>query len=282
MLSMLINGLSKQTVSVLDRGLQYADGLFETVLVESGRAIFINEHLARLENGCQVLGFGVLNKSLIQQEIQQLIGNKKYGIVKIVLTRGVGERGFLAPSSPELTRVISFDEKQQSVLSYQKNIHLTVCNTRLSQQPQLAGIKHLAQLERVLARSEWVDNSIKESLMLDTQDWVIEGTMSNIFIVKEGVLITPDLTQCGINGIMRDVIIANAIQENKPYQIKALTLSDIEQADEVFMTNSLMPVWLVSKLILKGCEVNFTAGIFCNWVTTIISDEITRQSKGLQ
>ena len=238
--------------------------------------------LRDLENGCRVLGFGVLNKALIQQEIQQLIGNKKYGIVKIVLTRGVGERGFLAPSSPELTRVISFDEKQQSVLSYQKNIHLAVCNTRLSQQPQLAGIKHLAQLERVLARSEWMDNSIKESLMLDTQDWVIEGTMSNLFIVKEGVLITPDLTQCGINGIMRDVIIANAIQQNKPYQIKALTLSDIEQADEVFMTNSLMPIWLVSKLILQGREVNFTAGFFCNWVTTIISDEITRQSKGMQ
>ena len=57
MLSMLINGLSKQTVSALDRGLQYADGLFETVLVESGRAIFINEHLARLRK--RMSGFGV-------------------------------------------------------------------------------------------------------------------------------------------------------------------------------------------------------------------------------
>lgn len=282
MLTTLINGSSDQKVNVLDRGLQYGDGLFETILIEVGRPIFIDEHLARLENGCNILGFGTLEKTLIHQEIQQLIANKKYGIVKIVLTRGTGERGFLPPNSPKLTRIISFDEKAESILGYQQDVMLGICNTRLSRQPLLAGIKHLCQIERVLARSEWGDISINECLMLDTEDCVIEGTMSNLFIVKDGVLMTPELTQCGINGIMRNFILSSADKQNKTYQIKNLTLLDVLQADEVFMTNSLMPIWSVSKLILKESNVSYTEGVFSDWATMIIQNEIRRQSKDMQ
>ena len=86
-------------------------------------------------------------------------------------------------------------------------VAVRICRQRLSEQPALAGIKHLNRLEQVLARSEWTDTEIAEGLMLDSAGRLIEGTMSNVFLVREGVLYTPRLHRCGVAGVMREVIL---------------------------------------------------------------------------
>jgi 4-amino-4-deoxychorismate lyase len=177
------------------------------------------------------------------------------------------------------TRMVSFTPRKQSVLNEQPAKTLKVCEMRLSKQPKLAGIKHLNQLERVLARNEWADPAIHEGLMLDTDNCVIEGTMSNVFIVKGGKILTPDLTSSGVDGIVRQAVLKQARKADYDISIQKISLVEVVEADEIFMTNSLMPVWFVDAVQLEDMRITKKPGFFSNWALKTISDEIERQSK---
>jgi 4-amino-4-deoxychorismate lyase len=123
-----------------------------------------------------------------------------------------------------------------------------VCETRMGHNPALAGIKHLNRLEQILARQEWNDPHIMEGLLLDSNDHIIEGTMSNIFMVKGAVLKTPDLQLCGVAGITRAIILELASQQSIKTQIDQIELDELLQADELFLCNSLIGLWPVISL----------------------------------
>jgi len=272
----LINGQASHSIDVLDRGFQYGDGLFETILVEKGCATFLNQHLKRLRKGCAVLGFPMLDETPIRHEISTLLKSKPSGVLKLIVTRGVGERGFLAPTEPLITRVISFSEQAifiHDALSYCSLIH---CQTRLSRQPILAGIKHLNQLERVLARTELADQ-VGEGLMLDVSGKVIEGVMSNLFMVKAGCLITPSLDHSGVAGVIRGFLIEQAKQQGIACQVKDLTLLELEEADEIFITNSLMPVRAINTLLTPTGSITKSSTEFAQWALTTVVDEVDQQ-----
>jgi len=275
---MLINGVSAESIDVSDRGLQYGDGLFETIAVEAGRPLFIKEHFNRLGKGCELLGFGDFDQPLIEKEIRQQIAGNLHGVIKLILTRAGVERGFLAPKNAYINRIVSFERRETSLIAGIKKVQIGICQTRLSQQPLLAGIKHLSQIERVLARSEWDSPIIKESLMLDVQGDVIEGTMSNFFIVKDNVLKTADLSQCGIDGVMRNFIINKAQSENRKIEVSCLTLDNVLDADEVFLTNSLMPIWFVEKINYQSKEYSFIPADTFNWAFDNINMELKKQA----
>jgi 4-amino-4-deoxychorismate lyase len=118
----------------------------------------------------------------------------------------------------------------------------------LAEQPTLAGIKHLNRLEQVLARAEWSDPAIAEGLMLDQSSRLIEGTMSNVFLVRGGVVYTPRLHRCGVAGIVRELVLQRLAAECAPVREADLTLDDVSAADEVFLTNSLIGIWPVLKI----------------------------------
>lgn len=120
-----------------------------------------------------------------------------------------------------------------------------ICLTRLGQNTALAGIKHLNRLEQVLARREWGDPDIREGLLLDAEGNVVEGTMSNLFAIQGSTLVTPDLTRCGVAGIMRTVVLEQAAGLGLGVSVQPLPLAEVEQADELFLTNSLIGVWPV-------------------------------------
>jgi 4-amino-4-deoxychorismate lyase len=104
------------------------------------------------------------------------------------------------------------------------------------------------RLEQVVARSEWNSSGIQEGLMLDINGNIIEGTMSNIFLVKENVLYTPTIEQCGVEGIVRNIVISEA-QKNQVYVVeKTLSKEDTKSADELFVTNSIIGIWPVKQL----------------------------------
>jgi 4-amino-4-deoxychorismate lyase len=243
----LINGVATDRVDALDRGLHYGDGLFETLAVRAGLPLLWQRHMQRLTAGCERLGIPSPDESLLEQEAAQLCAGVAQGVLKIIVTRGTGGRGYRPPPAPQPTRVVALYPWPDYPPATQ-GIMLRVCATRLAQNPALAGMKHLNRLEQVLARNEWDDPAIVEGVMLDSVGRVISGTMSNLFLVKAGALFTPDVTQCGVAGVMRGLILDVAARLGMTARIGAITLNDVLEADEVFVCNSLVGLWPVRQL----------------------------------
>jgi 4-amino-4-deoxychorismate lyase len=209
----LVNGEAIDQVPVSDRGLQYGDGLFETIAVNDGHPVYWDAHLARLAEGCQRLGMHMPSPDLLEKEVLSVVPRHGRSVLKILVTRGTGGRGYQPPEPSAPRRIVmSFDWPEYPDIYYTEGVQLRLCKTQLGCQPQLAGLKHLNRLENVLARQEWQDPAIAEGLMSDTEGRIIEGTMSNLFLVRDGALHTPILNHCGVRGIMRNRIIELAAE----------------------------------------------------------------------
>mgnify|MGYP003125345900 FL=1 len=244
----LINGQPENRIDVADRGLQYGDGLFENIAYRHGGLEFLSDHLSRLKEGCDRLkiGFSAEQQQLLIQDIQSVCQQLNHNaVVKIILTRGSGGRGYRYEADMQTTRIISSHAMPVYPVHNVSGIKVRICHQRLAINPSLAGIKHLNRLEQILARNEWRDETIAEGLMLDYQDRLIEGTMSNVFLVKDNKLFTTELSSCGIAGIMRKQLINLAEKLEMPVHITSLTIDDINSADEMFVCNSLLGIWPV-------------------------------------
>lgn len=233
----------------LDRGLHYGDGLFETIKVEDGSPEFWDRHLARLAEGCERLGIAAPEGDTLRREARRLCAGDRRSVLKIIVTRGAGGRGYRPPERPVPTRILSRHPwPDHAPAAWREGVVVRVCTTRLATQPLLAGIKHLNRLEQVMARREWDDPVIGEGLMLDTDGFVVDGTMSNLFIVAGGRLATPDLSLSGVAGVMRAVVLEAAAKLKVPAEVTRLTLDRVRAADEAFLTNSLIRIWPVREL----------------------------------
>ncbi|MEM7304153.1 MAG: aminotransferase class IV, partial [Pseudomonadota bacterium] len=138
---------------------------------------------------------------------------------------------------------------------YQQGISLGVCNYRLPSNEALAGVKHLNRLDQVLACSDWSEGD-SERLMLDQRDRVIEGTMTNVFIEKNGLLKTPALQESGVEGVLREWLINNCHQVSMECRQQDIDLAQLEQADAVFMCNSVIGIWPVSKFQSRNFAIS--------------------------
>lgn len=244
----LINGKQATTIEATDRGLHYGDGLFETIEIINEQPVFLTQHLQRLEAGCFVLKIPFPSKTLLIDEVTQLCKNTTHGVIKIMLTRGSGGRGYRQPEAISTTRYIALHPYPKYPGSYKtKGIAARFCDMRLALNPMLAGIKHNNRLEQVLARAEWQDE-VQEGLMMNLNGDVIEGTMSNLFVVKGDVLLTPKLDQAGVKGIIRQVIIDLCSAHAIPLQQKVMSKECVLAADELFVTNSVLGIWPITQL----------------------------------
>lgn len=115
-------------------------------------------------------------------------------------------------------------------------------------------MKHLNRLEQVLARSEWTEG-FHEGLMLDSEGFVTEGTMSNVFLVSGNRLVTPILDQCGVSGVMRSLVLQCASDVGLRWQERRIGLDEVLTADGLFMTNSLVGVWPVVQFQKRRYEI---------------------------
>ena len=193
-----IDGQPAELLSVKDRGLAYGDGLFETIAVNAGQPVLLQRHLARLAEGCVRLKIPLELPAVRTQLLafSQQLGD---GVAKLIMTRGDGQRGYAPPQHAQSRVILQAAAKPVYPEAYaEQGVRLFACTTRLAEQPLLAGLKHLNRLEQVLARSEWQDAEHAEGLMLDSSGRVIEGVYSNLLLVSAGVLITADLSRCGV------------------------------------------------------------------------------------
>lgn len=254
--SILVNGVIRDTVSATDRGLAYGDGLFETLSVNCGRVEFLPEHLQRLEAGCHRLSLDFDGKALradidilMQQASSVLLAQ---AVVKIILTRGGEGRGYRPDPAAATSRIVMLSAAPEYNASAHPGVSVRVCDTRLSINPALAGLKHLSRLEQVMARNEWRESTVSEGLMLDTAGHLVEGTMSNIFLLSNDRLKTPELSRCGVAGVVRRLVIERlAPSLSIEVQQCDLYMDDLISADSVFLTNSLIGIWPVANI---GCH----------------------------
>lgn len=252
----LINGESRHCLEISDRGLHYGDGLFETVEVVAGKPLFLSRHLQRLQWGCRTLLIPCPDLNLLQAEARQVCDGADLGVFKLTLTRGSGGRGYRQPAQIQPSRILGLHpHPTYPDHFYHQGVHLRFCDKRLAINPDLAGIKHLNRLEQVLARAEWQDDEISEGLMLDSEGYVVEGTMSNLFWAKGGVLHTPLLDRCGIAGIVRGLVIELAREAGLETHEDRVDSRQLLDADEIFVTNSIIGIWPVKQLQQQGFSV---------------------------
>ena len=241
-----VNGIADPAVSAADRGLQYGDGLFETMSVRQGRIVLLERHLARLTRGCERLGIGSVPAAQLRRELQRAADDPDVGVVKLILTRGVQARGYRPDPQTLPTRIVTAYPAPAYPADWARvGVQLHVCALRLSEQPRLAGLKHLNRLEQVLARREWSERVAQEGLLLDVASCVVGGTMSNVFARIDGQLVTPSLERCGVAGVMREAVLALAASRGITCQQRELPFTELLRAREVFLTNALIGIWPV-------------------------------------
>ena len=239
-----INGKTKQTLPLLDRGLLYGHSVFETIAVEAQQALLLDHHIDRLRMGCERLSIP-LDEATLLEEIDAACHELQAGVLRVTITAGEGGRGYRTPEPVLPNRILTSHPLPAEIgTARTEGIVLGLCRLRLAQQPALAGIKHGNRLEQVLARSEWHDDW-QEALMLDQNDNVIEGTQSNVFVIDGQELQTPLLDQAGIDGVMRRYLLENAHRVGLKATAVRLSLGQVNDADEVFMCNSLIGLWPV-------------------------------------
>jgi len=252
-----LDGAPSTFLSLSDRGLQYGDGVFETMRFRQGKIDFLNLHLERLQEGIGRLGLPV-EISRIDRDLQALneeVGARNIGdaVIRLTVTRGTGARGYNpapATSASVILQVYPFDPR---VVLQLTGVDVTVCRMRLADQPMLAGIKHLNRIENVLARAEW-NQEFQEGLMLSQQGDIVEGTMSNVFFVEGNaesgwVLHTPAIERCGVSGIMRRLVLQDvASRLGIIVRESTITSQHCLQFSAGFLTNAIIGIWPIKSL----------------------------------
>jgi 4-amino-4-deoxychorismate lyase len=232
--------------SLLDRALHYGDGLFETMLIARGKVVEFDRHHARLLQGCRLLGIDPPESARLVMEAEGIVGGRSDAILKLIVSRPHGGRGYRGPENGEGRSIFLLYE--HSPTPGPRPAIVRWCTTRMARNATLAGIKHLNRLEQVLAQREWWDASIDEGLMLDTEGEVISGTASNVFLVANGALCTPDLRYCGVHGTMRARVLEKARELNLQVIERGLWPEDFEDATEAFVTNAIRGIRPVVQL----------------------------------
>ena len=244
---MLVNGKPGNLIGIRDRGLLYGDGVFRTLRASQGKAQHWPLHYQKLLHDCTALGIACPDAGLLFAELNDLLKQHPEGVVKLIVTRGEGTRGYAPSAQAAPTHIWDISSLPDYPSDWAiHGIKARLCQLRLGQQPRLAGIKHLNRLENVLAAAELLD--VVEGLLMDATGNVIEGTRSNLFLVSQGTLITPDLSRCGVAGVQRDRVMDWALRQNMPLQVRDVALDEVMNADELFVVNSIMGLWPIHEL----------------------------------
>jgi 4-amino-4-deoxychorismate lyase len=231
------------TIAVDDRAVQYGDGLFETVAIRDGEPRLWDYHVERLQTSAARLGLDVPGDSRLRSALDAALGQAQADdtrcIAKIVFTAGQGPRGYRRADSARTTILVGVaDAITLPETCYRDGVDLRLCNTRLAVQPQLAGMKTLNRMEQVLARNEWSGESDFEGLTLDTDDRLICGTMSNVFLITGQRLVTPAITRCGVSGVMRRHVLTLLDNAGIECSVRDVGVEELWSSDGVLISNS--------------------------------------------
>lgn len=227
----------------MDRGLAYGDGLFATMRTSIAGILCFEVHQARLTAGAARLGFDWQMSPSLRQQLITLAEQYPQHCIKLLITRGVGGRGYEPPEQVLATEVVSVHPIPPHYATWQQQgIRLKTSPVRLGHQPLLAGIKHLNRLEQVLIRTQPLPKGFEDWLVLDCMGKVIESSMANIFFVKGNQVITPSLELCGVAGVMREQVMLALLQQQMNIDCLSVDTEQLMEFDSAFITNSVLGV----------------------------------------
>lgn len=247
-----VNGRSGATVSARDRGLQYGDGVFETMRVRRREIRLLELHLDRLFRGLKVLKIHGPERGALRAELQAMARKRREGVLKLIVSRGPGTRGYRPTGEESSTRIAMLEPWAGAREAAALPVRVRMCTTRLAEQPRLAGLKTLNRLDSVLARSEWRGSRVWEGLMQDTDGRIVCGTMSNLYVRRGSNVFTPPLDRCGVAGVMRRWILKVAHDAELKVSERRLDWADLESAEEVFLSNAVAGIKSVSSIEWRG------------------------------
>lgn len=244
---------SEATVSVYDHGFLYGDGVYETMRAYDGVVFMIDEHISRLRRSAEMIRLLLPKDSDgIKKAIYETLiaNNRKDAYIRLTVSRGYGPIGL----DPDLCRdatfvVIAEEMKGYPASMYKNGINIIIAGTRRNLREAInPRIKSLNFLNNILAKIEAKDAGAYEAIMLNSKGYIAEGTISNIFFAKEGVVCTPS-TGCGIlDGITRKIILDLAVREGFRVREGRFSSSDLFSASECFITNTTLEVMPVAKV----------------------------------
>lgn len=222
-----------------DRGLAYGDGLFETLRAHRGMLPWWDAHWARLAHGAARLALSLPDQALVRPEAEALFADGGDGVLKLLLTRGSGGRGYAPPADAMPTWLLS----RHPLPPAQSAVSAIWCDIHLATQPALAGLKHCNRLEQVLARAECVQAGADEGLLCDESGNVVGATSANLFVLRDGHWHTPPVDRCGVAGICRAQLLP-ALDAREV----CLARDAVESADAVFLCNAVRGILPLARL----------------------------------
>lgn len=249
-----VDGEQASALPLPDRGLDFGDGLFETLLLQSGKPLFVDLHLERLQAGLVTLGFPDCLELARQYLLDACAGlaHLEWAALRLTVTRGAAPRGYAPPGDATPRVVITAAPLSQDRSAMPGPVALDWADIRWSSQPLLAGIKHLNRLEQVMAAREAQSLGCDDVVVLGQQGAVCSVSAGNIFIFSGGVLRTPALETCGISGTRRRLILEKWAPElSIPVEQGHLSREDVEAADALLICNSLRGIQPVASLAAK-------------------------------
>jgi 4-amino-4-deoxychorismate lyase len=263
-----INGQPGRHVDIADRGLTYGDGLFETIAVRDREARFLELHLNRLLAGCERLRIRLADRPSLEAGLVAAARGVQHGVLKLIVTRGSGPRGYAPPAQAVPTVIWG---TMNSAHGLSRPIAIRWCETMVSVNPATAGLKTLGRLEQVLARAEWTGAEVAEGLMTTTEGELIGGTSSNVFVVARDLVQTPAVHRAGVAGVMRGLVLDAARRAGIEVVETSLAPSCINEATEIFVSNSLTGIrpvcrvdsrtWAVGPVTRRLQELLAAAGV---------------------
>lgn len=244
--------LKKAKVSVLDRGFLFADGVYEVIPIYNVMPFYSKQHLVRLEHSLKdihiqppltIEQWHAIFSKLIKKN-KATIGNY---YLYIQITRGAAaSRGHIFPDNITPTILITINKMTKN-LPYEELCQGKSAITAQDSRWENCHIKSISLLPNTLF-SQQANNANAEEAILIRAGYAVEGASSNLFIVKDNVIITPPLSSYILGGVTRNIILELAKQNHIPYQEQSISAAELENADEIWITSSTREIYPINKL----------------------------------
>ena len=248
------NGHKIESIPLMDRAFHYGDGCFTTARLFQNNFELKELHFARLELACQSLSLKAdlnhIETTLAQ--LKQQHGSLN-GVLKIVISRGEGDRGYSLPLhaadvyvwySTKLSQAVQPEWIESGLLNHALGLTM----------PHLVGLKTLNRLEQVLLKQEADQQGWLEALVSDVQGYIVEGVSSNCFIRINGRWITPELRYNGVHGVMRATILSRMQQSQIECEQRYIGIDELGQIQSLFFCNALHPMKAVVRFHDRALE----------------------------
>lgn len=248
-----VNGIEIDQISTFDRGLAYGDGLFTTAKIVNGSVLILDQHIERLRHGCKALNIQGINFSTLKSDLIDIANGYEIAVLKVIVTAGEGGRGYSRQGASSPNIIIKTSEYPHKYNDWKiSGITVSDATIQLGTNPLFSGLKHLNRLEQVFLREELDNTDFDDLFVYDLNHILVETTCANVFWFEGEQLLTPDIKNSGVSGLLR----AEVLKCFPQTKIVHATSERIKQADAIFITNSVMEIVPVRQYQGKQLNMN--------------------------